>query len=139
MQERVENPHDEGEDPGDEAEPVISRECQRGKAKPHDDAGDQKAEPDAECERGEGKKREARADGANAGIIGGEKIVASLVGDVESDGESESDPGEAEGVVRDGGLHGERGNAIEGKGRASIGSCRKSGSRLGWSKYEGSR
>lgn len=104
MENCIQDSDNDSEKPGSKAQPVASSECERGKAEQQNDPRDEEAEPNLETECREGEKWQTGADGANAGIVGGEKVVLRFVGHMKREGGCECEPCDSESLAGDGSL-----------------------------------
>jgi hypothetical protein len=68
----------------------------KGESMKKADSGDEAAEPDAEREHGREGYVEVAANGEGVGIVGGEKIVAGCVGNMQRDCDGKGDPRQGE-------------------------------------------
>lgn len=99
MQRRVQDSDDDGQRHGSNLQPVSARESKRGEQQEQDDSGDELSKPAAKSEGRNGQKRQPGADGTNAGIVRGEKIVLRFIGDVHRERQREDEPGDSEGMI----------------------------------------
>src|SRR6185436_5170233 len=84
---------------GSEYYPAGPAERQGIEAKEQQDGEDQTSEPNTKGKSREGQPGEALTDSEDGGVVDRQEVMCGLIGDVETKGESQSQPGAAEASV----------------------------------------